>query len=85
MKLKDGDRYLCKKSKYVTHHNQKIFVEKGKYYTISSIRYFWLTIKIGNFDMTFDMFCDGSWYFNDYFYTKQEERAIKIKKLNDVK
>ena len=80
--MKAGDKLLCKKEKHV----YKNFVI-DKYYTITDIYdecayfdYDWYSFSL---DKTLDKTSFN--YVWDYFYTPQEVRKMKLKKLNDVK
>ena len=72
--LKVGDKLLCKKS---YHHGSVYNKVEGKYYIITM------------FDSNMIFFDDDyysidpnyKWYIWDWFYTQQEIRKMKLKKL----
>ena len=77
MNIKVGDKLLCKKSyKYNSHI-------KGKYYTITKIKD---NVYVDlDYDDWFSLYPNNIWYIWNFFYTPQEVRKLKLKKLNDVK
>lgn len=76
--LKIGDILLCKKS-------IKDFVETGVYYRINNTSFVDDDYELSIFvisNLWFNL-SNNEFYLYDYFYTKQEERIIKLKKINE--
>ena len=75
--MKLGVKYLCKKS----HKFNYCSVIENNFYKIDYLNYFWISISIeNNCGITFSNKNNG-WVFYDYFYTKQEERKLKLEKI----
>lgn len=77
--LKIGDILLCKKS-------IKDFVETGVYYRINNTSFVDDDYELSIFvisNLWFNLSNNNEFYLYDYFYTKQEERIIKLKKINE--
>lgn len=88
--IKQGDKLLCKRTTIIGNivENNLYTVENALHYSTTSTtilnwknniinkRYeSFFTVRINNTDFSnFDIY--------DYFYTKQEERKIKLKKIN---
>ena len=70
--MKVGDYVICKKTIYVDNSLffKKIMFEKHKRYRIDSIMG-----TMGSVGTIYQM--------STYFYTKKEERAIKLKRINE--
>ena len=77
--LKIGDKVLCKKS--FDDHNNRYFIS-GNYYhvCIVALEAVYLTYKETKSGMWF--YFNTDYLFKEYFYTPQEIRKIKLKKLN---
>ena len=73
--LKVGDKLLCKKS------SQYYYKRKGEYYTVTDIN----KNRIYFDHDWFSLYPNNIWYIWNFFYTSQEVRKLKLKKLNDVK
>ena len=82
--LKEGDKVLCKKD-YGNFLNTFPYFERGKTYTIyfkglHQSEYCEIFFKIENDRYKFIKNNN----FDEYFYTKEEIRKMKLEKLNNV-
>jgi len=84
--IQKGDKYLCKCSKDFKFDPDYKVIE-GTFYEICSIEGKSVIVHNGKTKVHFVLdYVDntGYWYFYNAFYTKQEEREIKLKKINNI-
>jgi len=77
MELKINDNCYCKQDLYMC----ECYFLNTKYYKVDCILGDELLITNGTSDLIFSINKNNYLYFYDYFYSKQEERAIKLNKL----
>ena len=81
-----GDKYLCKKS-LKTWQNKLHIIKKNNYYKIlgkDNLRIITISESGGNFSFaSISISSLSPFLFFDYFYTKQEERKLKLLKIKN--
>lgn len=91
MKLKVGDKLLCKNS--LSYEDALYYFEdvakplyKDKEYIITGIDTLWYKDSIGVFVEDMEFHIDGDYWMMlwNYFYTPQEIRKIKLEKLDTI-
>lgn len=84
--MKIGDIVICKTfpknfNGYIRDYDPNITIDKG--YKILTIEEFDHTPSTGLRMLLIIGNIDNCWYWSDYFYTKQEARKLKLKKMYD--
>jgi hypothetical protein len=73
--LKIGEKYRCKKSHNFNYTN----IIENNYYIIDHLDKYWVRVEIDSKRGIALSYTSDDFY--DYFYSKQEERKLKLEKL----